>query len=383
MFKYFLKKISRNNVFLIKPFKKTNILQNPVIFGYTKITDLNAYRFIYIGKLYKQKLQLKKILTRIEKNKIKLQHLHYKILIKEIKFIYKKIDFLKNVYDFEANKIDPNYKVTFPELNYDYYNKKFFGLTKKDISKNIEIVPIEKSELFIYKSKLIELLEFTVAHVEGFKYKFGTFVLMSHSAGILNIPNKKSYSLREIITLFFHEMTHFFRRYNNLRNYGTSYGFLDYMKIDEGFSLYNEYYYGKKLMKGLKYNPYYEACFEVLLNIKLTEEEKKEKIYEILKIKGFDKDKSLYYYYRFHRYSAFGSNQFFLKDLIYTKGYKSVKKLLKTDPLYYDIIFSGKIGMSFIKKQIYDCSNNYDVKSYFDDILLEIKDKFNIKNIKK
>ncbi|MDP3380105.1 MAG: hypothetical protein Q8S84_00710 [bacterium] len=76
--------------------------------------------------MYKQKLQLKKILTRIEKNKIKLQHLHYKILIKEIKFIYKKIDFLKNVYDFEANKIDPNYKVTFPELNYDYYNKKFF-----------------------------------------------------------------------------------------------------------------------------------------------------------------------------------------------------------------------------------------------------------------
>gem|GEM_PF-5666780 len=42
---------------------------------------------------------------------------------------------------------------------------------------------------------------------------------MSHSSGVLVIPNKKTYSLRELITLFFHEMTHFFRRYNNIRNF--------------------------------------------------------------------------------------------------------------------------------------------------------------------
>jgi hypothetical protein len=55
-----------------------------------------------------------------------LDNLHYKVLIKEVHFIYNKIDFLKNVYDFEANKIDNNYKINFPELDFDYYNKKFF-----------------------------------------------------------------------------------------------------------------------------------------------------------------------------------------------------------------------------------------------------------------
>ena len=65
--------------------------------------------------------------NRIEKNKSKLDLLHYEILKKEIKFSYKKIDFLKNVYDFEANKIDPKYKISYPEFDYDYYNKIFLN----------------------------------------------------------------------------------------------------------------------------------------------------------------------------------------------------------------------------------------------------------------
>lgn len=387
MFKYFLKKISRNNVFLIKPFKKNNILQNPVIFGYSKVTDLDAYRFIYIWKLYKKMIKLEKILVRIKRNKLKLLNLHYRVLIKEINFIYKKIDFLKNVYDFEANKIDNNYKINFPELDFDYYNKKFFWVTKKDIcwddyACNIKIVPIEECSLTITRKELENLLNFTVDKVEWFKYQFWSFVFMSHSAWVLNITSKQTYTLREVITLFFHEMTHFFRRYNNLRNFGTSYWFSDYMKLEEWFALYNEYSYWRKLIKWLKYNPYYEACFAALLNKSLTENQKIERIYDILKVKWYDREKSLCYYYRFHRYSSFTSNDYFLKDLVYTKWYKAVRKLIKYDPTFYDIIFSWKIWMSFINKNIYDTSNNFGVRTYFDEIFLEIKNKFNIQSNK-
>jgi hypothetical protein len=38
--------------------------------------------------------------------------------------------------------------------------------------------------------------------------------------------------------------------------------------------------------------------------------------------------------------------------------------------------------MSFISKNIYDTSNNFDVKSYFEDIFLEIKKAFNLNNKK-
>jgi len=336
---------------------------------------LEEYKYAYIWKLYKQKIQLEKIRNRIKRNVLKLESIQYRILLKEIKFIFKKIDFLKNVYDFEANKLDKNYKVTNPELDYDYYNKKFFWVTRKNICEDIVITHIEKNNQTISREELIELLEFTSSKVDWFKYKFWQFVIMSHWAWILNIPTKKYYSLREIITLFFHEMTHFFRRYNNLRNYWTSHWFLDYMKLEEWIALYNEYYYWKKIIKWLKYNPYYEACFSVLLNHKYSETTKKEKIYDILKTKWYNQEKALYYYYRFYRYSSFWSSNLFLKDLIYSRWYRSIKKLMKYDSTYYDIIFSWKIWVSFIKYNIYDISNNFDVKTYFSSIFQEIKKK--------
>ncbi|MDD2907614.1 MAG: hypothetical protein PHH98_03150 [Candidatus Gracilibacteria bacterium] len=197
MFTKYLKQISRNNVSLLKPLMKNNIIQNPVIFGYHKIPDLVDYRYIYLGNLYTQKGKLQRILDRIEKNKIKIGEFHYEILKKEIHYIYNKIDFLKNVYDFEANKIDSKYKISYPEFDYDYYNKKFFGVTKKDISKHIEITPVEENNQFVTKKQLVELLDFSTNILDGLKYKFGAYAFMSHSSGTLVIPNKKIYSLRE------------------------------------------------------------------------------------------------------------------------------------------------------------------------------------------
>jgi hypothetical protein len=373
MFTTFLKKISRNNVFFLKPIKKNNILQNPVIFWYWKIKDLKEHKYIYVWNLYKQKVKLEKILKSIKKNREELWEKYYKILVKEIKFIYKKIDFLKNIYDFEANKIDHKYEISYPEFDYDYYNKKFFWVTSKNISEDINILPLEDNKDTLTKIQLIELLDYSVLNVPWLKYKFWSFIFMSHSSGTLCIPNKKIYTLREVITLFFHEMTHFFRRYNSIRNFWTFYWFSDYLKIEEWFALYNEYMYWRKLIAWLKYNPYYDACYNILLNKELTEKEKKDKIIYILWVKWFTKEKSLNYYYRFYRFSKIGSNKFFLKDLIYTKWYKKVRSMIKINPYVYDYIFSWRIWISAIKENICEVRNNFDTKSYFSSILLEIK----------
>lgn len=375
MFTKFLKSISRNNVVLLKPLMKNNIMQNPVIFWYSKILDLKDYRYIYLWNLYAQKAKLQKVLNRIEKNKSKLDLLHYEILKKEIKFSYKKIDFLKNVYDFEANKIDPKYKISYPEFDYDYYNKIFFWVTKNDIQKDVVITPQEENNQNITKKQLIELLAFSSEKVPWLKYKFWAYAFMSHSSGVLVIPNKKIYSLRELITLFFHEMTHFFRRYNNIRNFWTSYGFSDYMKLEEGFSLYNEYFYGDKLIPWLKYNAYYDVCYAILLNEKLNQKQKQERIYNVLKIKGFSREKAMHYYYRFHRYASVWWNQFFLKDLVYTKWYEKVLKKLEKNPKNYDVFFSGRIWLSSIKSKLYNTTNNFDTRSYFESVLIEIQKK--------
>gem|GEM_PF-6150440 len=76
------------------------------------------------------------------------------------------------------------------------------------------------------------------------------------------------------------------------------------MKLEEGFSLYNEYFYGDKLIPGLKYNAYYDVCYAILLNEKLSQKQKQERIYNVLKIKGFSREKAMHYYYRFHRYAS-------------------------------------------------------------------------------
>lgn len=375
LFDKYLKEISKNNVLLLKPLKKGNLIQNPVIFWYKKITNLKEYRYVYLWKLYKQKLKLEVIFNSIIKNRKKLWDENYYILKNEIKFIYKKIDFLKNVYDFEAHKLDPKYEISYPDFNYDYYNKKFFWVTTKDIWKNLKIVSKEEKTRLFDKAYIVELLDYTKELVPWFKYKFWDFVFMSHNAGVLCIPDKKKYSLREIITLFFHEMTHFFRRYNTIKNFWTNYGFSDYMIIEEWFALYNEYHFWKSLIPNIVYNPYYDVCYDILMDNSHSEKEKKELIYKTLKEKWFSREKSLSYYYRFHRYSSFWEKWFFLKDLIYTKWYRKIKKMIKADKSNYSIIASSRIWPDCIKKWLYKTENSYDVKNYFELMLKKIKEK--------
>ncbi len=375
LFIKFLKEISKNNIHLIKPLKKSNITQNPVIFWYSKVPNLKEYRYIYLWKLYKQKVKLEQINKRIKLNKIKLWEQRYKILSEEIKYIYKKIDFLKNVYDFEANKIDPKYKISYPEMDYDYFNRAFFWVKKSDICKDTYIEDIDEKYTNVSKADLKELLELSKKLVPWLNYKFWSYAFMSHSSGTLVIPTKKYYTSRELVTLFFHEMTHFFRRYNNIANYQTTHWFSDYMKLEEWFALYNEYYYWKKILPNIKYNPFYDACYCILLNNKLNKIQKQEKIYKILKVKWFSREKSLHYYYRFYRYSSFKTDQYFLKDLIYTKWYKKVNRLLKLNKKNYNLIFSGRVWPKMLKTDLCITQNNFDTKTYFETMLKEIQKK--------
>ncbi|MDD2907613.1 MAG: DUF1704 domain-containing protein [Candidatus Gracilibacteria bacterium] len=147
------------------------------------------------------------------------------------------------------------------------------------------------------------------------------------------------------------------------------------MKLEEGIALYNEYFYGEKLIPGIRYNPYYDACYNILIHKKYSQKQKIEHIYKILKIKGFSREKALHYYYRFHRFTSLGGNQFFLKDLVYTKGYEAVLKLIKKSSDNYDIIISGRIGLLAIKSKLYDTSHNFDARSYYEAILIEIQKK--------
>ncbi len=183
------------------------------------------------------------------------------------------------------------------------------------------------------------------------------------------MPEKGTYNLNEIITLFFHEMVHFLRSYNNKKNYNNDYIFIDYLKVEEWFAIYNEYLYWSKLIKWLKYQPYYDICYWIILNEDISEDEKIIQIYNILKNKWFSKQKSLNYYYRFYRYTNIWSKNLFLKDLVYTKWYKTVKDLIAKDSLNYDRLFSWKVWLTVLNTEYINYSNNFDSKLYFDKIL--------------
>jgi hypothetical protein len=111
----------------------------------------------------------------------------------------------------------------------------------------------------------------------------------------------------------------------------------------------------------------------------ITEAEKKEEIYEILKCKWYNRKKSHLYYYRFYKYSSFWNTDFFLKDLIYWSAYKKVKKLIRDDSENYERIMSWHIGIPEIENMIVGTRKNFDSKNYFSLMSKEIKKYINNK----
>jgi len=369
MFEKLLIKISELDFSLFWPIKKGNNQQNTIIFWNSDISNVEKYKDKYLDNLSIKKQSLNELIMIISLESDSLSKIENYILDTEIEWVIHKVLFLEKIYDWEACKIDSNCLEWDIDFDFWYYNDLFFWVSYDDILYKTDIKNFWDSSVKFSIDEVTQLLDFTKSYIGWFKYKFWNYAYMSHHWGELLIPEKEIYNLNEIITLFFHEMVHFLRSYNNKKNYNNDYIFIDYLKVEEWFAIYNEYLYWSKLIKWLEYQPYYDICYWIILNEDISEEEKIWQIYNILKNKWFSKQKSLNYYYRFYRYTYIWSKNLFLKDLVYTKWYKTVKDLIAKDSLNYDRLFSWKVWLSVLNTEYINYSNNFDSKLYFDKIL--------------
>lgn len=385
MFKKFLEKISNIKTleFYYWSMQVKNIYLNRDIFENWVPDDLEYHKSKFIKRLQLKKVRLKILKLEISEKNLELRERD--LLFNEINYRIAKINFLIKVYDIEVDKMLKIYSVQLnnildnklEEINIDYskYNKRFFWLTKKTLSKKIieDFSEVINYDLYFSKDKLIELIEFSKNILpKEIEFIFWDFSNLAHNSWKLKIPNKRKYWIKFIITLFFHEMTHFFRNYNQRINFWFDYNFSDYTDLEEWIALYNEYLYWNQIIKIWHYIPYYDMCYITLLQ-DIPEEQKKIEIYNILKYKGYSKSKSLSYYYRFYKFAKIWSKDLFLKDLIYTKWYKNVLNLIRKNPLNYNKIMAWNIWLKELKSNLLEPKYNFGEKLYFEKMVEKIK----------
>lgn len=363
MLEKYLKKLKKYNIELISSEKKWDIFLNTAIFTEGIPKNLEKYKEKFLWELGEKQKHIEKIKKQIENDEFLIESIK-KLLLNEVDYKIMKIKFLKETFDIEAHKLDPNHKIENKKTNYEYYNKYFFWVSKKNLNRKFVIYENSKTDIYFTKKELLELIEYSKSLNPDIKFRFWNYPHLSYLNWYLQIPDFKRYNLRTIIVLFFHETTHFFRNYNEKRNLGFSYDFSDYMDLEEGIAWYNEYFYANQIINYWKYNPYYNRCYQILLE-DISEDEKKEKIYEVLKNKSFTYKKSLNFYQRFHRFVLPWTKNLFLKDLVYLNGYKIVSKLIKQDSINYEKIMKWKIGLKNINSDIITTKNNYNTKWYF------------------
>lgn len=329
--KYDIEELKKNKVVV---FKKLIIVDdkviNTAIFNNYNNIDLKIYKL----KLFKEIEYKKKTLK-----KLKLNNEIFKNNINRILTI---INFIMETYDIEAKKIDKFYNIENNKLpDYNYYSKVLFNISCDDLE-FVNYLPDKSfaSGFYLDKKKLISILEYIKAEIPTFKYRFWNYWNFSVS-NVLNIPDKKFYNLNEVIVCFFHELTHFIRFYNQEKNLWFNYSFYDSNEFEEWLALYNEYKYWNMIVNYWKYYPYYNKIYNILIE-NINEEEKKNKIHNILKYKGFIKEKSNYYYYRFYRFAPLWWKDFFLRELIYYKSLKKITKLIEEQWYNIDYLMSWK-----------------------------------------
>ncbi len=370
MLKKYLEKISEVKIVLIKTKLVDWKILNLVLFWDKIPEDLEKYKIIFLRNMLDKTNRLLEIIEELNNDINKVALVPY--IENEIFVKIKKIEFLKKVYDIEANKLDSNYKIKEELEDYDTYNQIFYWFTKNNLEQEIIISENKDTDIFVSKEKVIELLEFSKKMIPELKWNFWNFTWLSHDFGILNIPEEKEYNIKRIIAIFFHEMTHFFRYINWKNNLWFDYIFSDYDDLEEWITTYNEYYYWNKIIDYWKYNAYYDACYNVLLE-NISEKEKKEKIYNILKNKWFDRKKTDLYYTRFFKYSKIWWKKLFLKELIYNNAYKNVKKLLEENQENRKKIMAWNIWLFELEKKLLNSDKNFDELKYFDIMVDKIK----------
>ena len=371
MFKEFLKKIATIEIDLIMPIKDIWFWEvNTAIFR-KEFLELWAqkYKIYFFEELSQKEIQLLKIQEDIQISSLDIKH--KKILLWEIFLRLKKISFLRDVYDIEYQKIDPNITLVW-EIDYDYYNNLFYGVTSDDLKKEYKIKECIPPNITFSKKELLELIEYSNSLIPDIKFKFWGYANYSHNKWTLNITNQKSYNLQNIISIFFHETIHFFRGYNGERNLWFRYKFENYNTLEEWIAIYNEYLYWNKLTNYWEFNPYYNICYQILIG-DITETEKQAKIYKVLSCKWYNKEKSLWYYKRFYKYSEIWSQKKFLKDLVYQNWYDNVLELISEDPNNYEKIMAWNIWTRELERNIISYQNNIDSKKYFERMVYQIK----------
>lgn len=369
MFQNFLQQLSKVTVALNGRIEEDgDQIVNTMIFGANFSGDVFEYKKLYFRKLRKKEIELLKIQAEVYKQV--LTNDERDILLLEIGNRLLKLEFLRYIYNTEAQKIDERVQVHYP-YSIEIYNKAFFWVTKKDIWDKIKLENCKISESTYKKSELLSLIKKAKEYCPELEFKFWKYPNFSHSAGLLKIPNQKYYNIQNIITLFFHETTHFFRTFNGKRNLWFPFQFSWYSTLEEGIAIYNEYLYGNKICDYGNFVPYYNLCLKILLS-DLSEDEKKQEIYKILSCKWFDRERSDQYYNRFYKYCELWGTHLFLKDLIYYNGYKNVKKLIRKDPKNYERIMAWDIWIQELKQWLVKQENNYNHKSFFQKMLKEI-----------
>lgn len=370
MFEDILKKIAKIEINLIQPIREDSWkIINSSIFDTSFWGDTVSFKPIFYNSLIKKEKKLIEIQEYIQKSH--LSKTEKETLLREVYTRLQKINFLKETYDIEGQKIESEI-IVLGTVNYDFYNNLFFWVSHKDLEKTYYIEDCAPPTIIFSKQEVVELIKASHSIIPDIIFNFWDFPNFSHSKWKINISDASSYNLQNIISIFFHETTHFFRWYNGEQNLGFRYTFEGYNTLEEGIAIYNEYKYWNKLTNYWKFNPYYNICYQILRE-NITEIEKQQKIHEVLSCKWYNQEKSLSYYHRFNKYSQLWQNWFFLKDLVYESWYRTVKRLLRENAKNYEKIMSGHIGLYELQEGIVPINNNFDTKSYFHQMVREIK----------
>lgn len=361
---HYLKQIKKNTVFLFNAKKIEGKVVNQAVFWKEKIDDYHAYKKVFLEKMKEKKLALMHL--REELYAKEENFLHRDIVEWELDYQIEVINFLVYTYDIEAKKLNPNYEGEddINAIDYDHFNEVFWGVKKDYLNQKFTLSKKKKIDIYLTQEEVKELLDYAKTILPEIRYDFWDYPNLAFNWGLLKIHNEKLFHVKDVISLFFHEMTHFFRYHNGIRNLGFFYSFSDYPTLEEGIAIYNEFRYGNRLIEYGGKDPIYDICFQYLLE-DISEEEKIKKLQRLLSLKGFNNKKVHDYYDRFYRFTQIGSKNFYLKDLIYTISYKNVEKLIKEDDHNYERIMVGRVGIHTYRKGIIKPDRNLDSEKFF------------------
>ncbi len=332
-------------------------------------------------KIQEDKENLNKLVNQYNKNLNQISKNNKNGLFKqEIEYSLAKNTLLLESFDIEANKINSKWKLLDKLPNYDFFSKKIYWIKSNEI-KIIWPLPKYNSsyQIKIMKNDFKKLISKAESFFDKIEFKIWNYPNFAVNKFTIKIPEKEEYNLQEIITLFFHEMTHFIRFDNMQKNIWFIYQFSDKNELEEWLALYNEYFYWNQIIDYWDYYPYYHKVYNVLMK-KWTIEEKFNEMYKILSCKWFSKEKTEKYFQRFYRFTPLWWEKFIFKEAIYYNAYQNVNKLLN-EWINLDYLMSMKWWFNSINYFLeWKKLNNVNYKKYFETMVKEIKKVFLIKS---